>query len=219
MPNWVFSSVVVSGDEVSLNALKEQLNTPITKHFPKPIFSGGEITYEPNTQQYSNPIFAFWNVITPNDLEHYYEGDNWYYWNLNHWGTKWDIAKDDETMYSNTELEDLGDNTIMYRFHTAWSPVPEIFNVLAQEYPKLMFDYEYEEEQGWGGRIVWEDGECVSQTEYDIPSSHQDYTDLGKDCVCYHEDEAEYWFKDCPVDTEKYELTENGWVDKEVVGA
>jgi hypothetical protein len=241
MPNWVFNTVLVSGDEIFLNALKEQLNTPVTKHFPTMKFNEElkEWVGTPSVQQYSNPVFSFWNVVTPNDLDTYYgkeveeididnfkqtftnaitNGQSWYYWNLRHWGTKWDIAVEDGQEYPDTILEITDDGDLLYRFNTAWSPVPEIFNVLSQEFPTLEFSYEYEEESGWGGEAVWLSGELVSQSEYHEPSSHADYVERDREdsCNCNHEDEQQYWFVDCPREDEK-ELTNNGWVEKQGV--
>ena len=104
----------------------------------------------------------------------------------------------------------------MYRFQTAWSPVNEIFAVLSEQYPKLTFDYEYEEEQGWGGSAVWGNGELLLEEEYDIPNSHADYVARDRECYCVSEDDPEYWYSDCPVDTEKFEYV-NGWKEKESV--
>jgi hypothetical protein len=241
MPNWVYNSVLVSGDKISLNALKEQLNTPVTKHFPTMKFNEElkEWVGTPSVQQYSNPVFSFWNVVTPNDLDTYYgkeveeididnfkqtftnaitNGQSWYYWNLRHWGTKWDIAVEDGQEYPDTTLEITDDGTLMYHFQTAWSPVHEIFNVLSQEFPTLEFDYEYEEEQGWGGSATWLGGELVSQSEYHEPSSHADYVArVNRECNCETEDDPVYWYSDCPADTEKFELVDGEWREKEKV--
>jgi hypothetical protein len=241
MPNWVYNTVVIDGDEISLNALKEQLNTPVTKHFPTMKFNEElkEWVGTPSVQQYSNPVFSFWNVVTPNDLDTYYgkeveeididnfkqtftnaitNGQSWYYWNLRHWGTKWDIAVEDGQEYPDTTLEITDDGTLMYHFQTAWSPVHEIFNVLSQEFPTLEFDYEYEEEQGWGGSATWLGGELVSQSEYHEPSSHADYVARGnRECNCETEDDPVYWYSDCPTDTEKFELVNGEWREKEKV--
>ena len=183
MPNWVFNSVVISGDSVKLDELRNQLNAPFEKHFPDSNFNQETKQWEhtPATQTYSNPVFAFWNVVAPTDLEAYYgeekekveldnfmqdftnaiaKGVSWYYWNLRNWGTKWDVAVPDETKWTNTTLEVNDDGSLMYHFETAWSPVPEIFQQLSEKYPELEFDYEYEEEKGWGGSATWIGGEC-----------------------------------------------------------
>jgi hypothetical protein len=233
MPNWVFNSVVVSGDSTALNELKEQLNRPVVKNYPDSNYNQETKQWEhtPATQIYSNPVFAFWNVVAPTNLEAYYgeekkekseafgsdgsfnsntfmaefthslnTDESWYWWNVRNWGTKWDVAVVDGEKYSNTTLEIVGDESLMYHFETAWSPVHEIFNILSSQYPSLEFDYEYEEEQGWGGHTVWQNGEVVSHEEWDIPSSHADYVDRDREdsCNCAHEDDQEYWFVDCP---------------------
>lgn len=223
MPNWVFNSVVISGEQPELDKLQAQLNQPFEKHFPDHNFNQEtqKWEYTPDTQVYSNPVFAFWNVVKPTDLEAYYgeekekvgldnfisdfnnavaNGESWYYWNLRNWGTKWDVANIDGKDYHSTYLEVTDDGSLMYHFETAWSPVPEIFEKLSEMYPELTFDYEYEEEQGWGGKVLWENGECVSQEEWDIPSSHADYVALDREgsCNCETEEDQEYWFVDCP---------------------
>lgn len=58
----------------------------------------------------------------PNDV------DDWYSWNIENWGTKWDA--------SIIDYERLDDNTISIVFDTAWSPPTKW--------------YEYIEELGWG---------------------------------------------------------------------
>lgn len=241
MPNWVFSSVVVSGDKLELDKLKEQLNQPVTKHYPDHTYNKETEQWEdtPAIQQYSNPVFSFWNVIAPTDLDAYYGrekhtidpdnimgsiiegfalGMDSYNWNVRNWGTKWDIGVLDGEQYPDTTLEVVDDGSLMYRFHTAWSPVPQIFEELSKQFPTLSFDYEYEEETGWGGSETWEDGECLEREHYDTPLSHADYEKLSRECPCEYED-IEYAFEDCPVDTNKYEFLNGEWIEKEGVEA
>ena len=239
MPNWVYNSLVVSGDKLELDKLKEQLNKPVTKNFPDTHYDKelSEWVDTPAIQHFSNPVFSFWNVVAPTDLDAYYgketikvsldnfqetfsnalaNDQSWYYWNVRNWGTKWDVAVADGVEYADTTLEITDDGTLMYHFQTAWSPVHEIFEKLSEQYPKLTFDYEYEEEQGWGGSAVWGNAELLLQEEYDIPSSHADYQKRDRECYCETENDPEYWYSDCPVDTEKFEYV-NGWIEKESV--
>jgi hypothetical protein len=240
MPNWVFNSLVVSGDQVSLDAMREQLNKPFTKNFPDHSYNQETQNWEEtqSTQTYSNPVFAFWNVITPTDLDAYYgkskpidsdnimlsimegfaTGDDWYNWNVRNWGSKWDVAVQDGTEFASTTLEVNDDGSLMYRFETAWSPIEKVIVALSEMYPNLEFDYEYEEEQGWGGSMIIQGGEIQSEDTYDIPSSHADYVNLDRECVCEYED-IEYAFQDCPVDTNQYEWNEDSseWVEKQGV--
>ena len=241
MPNWVFNSVVISGDKPELDKLQAQLNKPVVKHFPEMKWNEEAKKYDQiaNTQTYSNPVFSFWNIIAPTDLEAYYgesykhdsenliesiakgfqEGMDWYNWNVRNWGTKWDIAVADDEKYADTRIEETDDDSLLYYFQTAWSPVHEVFVELAKQYPTLTFQYEYEEEQGWGGSVTWVNGEITEQTEYDIPDSHADFEALDhRECNCQVDDDTDCWFADCPVtDTHDWDEENECWVAKESV--
>ena len=237
MPNWVFNSLVVSGEQSALDKMVAQLNQPFVKHFPEHKFENGEIVWVADEQHYDNPVFAFWNIVKPTDLEAYYERDtfkgnknikvdengkmdndsfmtefvrsmredqDWYHWNCRNWGTKWDVAVDNKSDYSNTIKTVNDDGSILYQFETAWSPVGEVLMKLSEMYPTLEFDYEYEEETGWGGSCTFKGGEDVACDEYESPMSHSDYKERDKECQCEWDDTPEYWYEDCPVDTTKF---------------
>jgi hypothetical protein len=131
------------------------------------------------------------------------EDQDWYHWNCRNWGTKWDVAVDDKSQYSDTRMEWTDDGEVMYHFNTAWSPVGEVLIKLSEMYPTLNFDYEYEEEQGWGGSCTFLGGKEIASNEYDTPMSHADYKALERECQCEYND-IEYAFEDCPMDTTKY---------------
>ena len=236
MPNWVFNTLSVSGDKATLDEMVAQLNKPVTKNYPKHEFDKEQQKWvdTPDVQIYNNPVFSFWNVVAPTNLEAYYgeqthktdldnfiesfhnavaNDNSWYYWNLRNWGTKWDIASADGDTYGTTmEVNDDGD--VVYRFETAWSPVHEVITKLSQMYPTLTFGYYYEEEQGWGGEDTIIDGEVIESNEWDIPNSHADNVKLDKECNCEVEDDPVYWYQDCPIDPEKYEWVDGEWVEK-----
>jgi hypothetical protein len=54
-----------------------------------------------------------------------------------------------------------------YRFNTAWSPPAEAIAKLSQQYPELVFTLSFEEETGWGGEIVFKNGEGTETESYD----------------------------------------------------
>jgi hypothetical protein len=241
MPNWVFNSLVVSGEKSELDKMVAQLNQPFVKYFPKQEFIDGKYTEVSDVQVYDNPVFAFWNIVAPTDLEAYYgnevfkktgldgeefmkefvrsmkEDQDWYHWNVRNWGTKWDIAVPNGEKYSDTQMTITDDGDVMYHFQTAWSPVGEVLIKLSEMYPTLEFDYEYEEEQGWGGTCTFLGGEEIASDEWDIPMSHKDYKDRDKECACEYDD-IEYAYEDCPVDTSKYEWNneDNEWQEKTI---
>jgi hypothetical protein len=237
MPNWVFNSLVVSGEQSELDKMVAQLNQPFVKHFPEHKFENGEIVWVADEQHYDNPVFAFWNIVKPTDLEAYYatdtfkgnknitidedgkmnndsfmkefvrsmkEDQDWYHWNCRNWGTKWDVSVVNGNEYPNTIKTVNDDGSILYQFETAWSPVGEVLMKLSEQYPTLNFDYEYEEEQGWGGSCTFLGGEDIACDEYDSPMSHSDYKERDKECQCEWDDTPEYWYEDCPVDTTKF---------------
>lgn len=236
MPNWVFNTLTINGDESSIAAIKAQLNSPFTTYYSD--YNGSE--YVKREQTYSNPVFAFWNIKSPAPevFDEYFAmqpivksenknigtqqwwedlqaasrvSNHWYDWNHTHWGTKWDVAVGDDDKYPNTQLNTDQPDCLGYSFDTAWSPVDALLVSLSKSYPTLTFAYDYEEEQGWGGSMLFRNGEILEMDEWDIPSSHADFMAQGKDCHCqYDPDYPDSWFVDCPVDTTKY-----GWDDNE----
>ena len=81
-----------------------------------------------------------------------YGHKNWYDWNLANWGTKWDVC--------NPPVQTT-DNEITLKFETAWSTPEPIFKKLAEQYPDLMIDIDYaDEDLGYNcGNYSYVDGE------------------------------------------------------------
>ena len=182
MPNWVFNNLMIqdhSGD--TINAIKDQLNTPFERTY-KHNWNVQTQQFEPKTVQYNNPIFSFWNIVKPTDIEAYqgdydfggnkpYEGNDWYAFNNREWGTKWDVAVQDEESYSDTCMTDYKsegeDHWVGYRFDTAWSPPVQAMLSLSKQYPTAVLTLSWEEEQGFGGEIEFVAGEVTSSMDYE----------------------------------------------------
>ena len=62
---------------------------------------------------------------------------NWYDWNRANWGTKWDAYEP----YVNAMTDE-----IFLSFMTAWSTPEPIFRKLAEQYPDLLIEIEYADE-------------------------------------------------------------------------
>ena len=200
MPNWCYNHLDITGGDMS--TIKAQLNTA---------FEVEHDSYNMETRQmerklfkYSNPVFAFWNIIKPTDLETYhgpqpeidlskdisFDSDHWYDWNVRNWGTKWDVANRDDEKYHETELTDEGEGFISYRFNTAWSPPSEAIAKLSEQYPDLVFTLSFEEETGWGGEIIFEGGNGIETEAY------------GWKCRdCDHTEEDTPYCEECEFDT------------------
>ena len=198
MPNWVFNGLTIEGNPDSVNKLVGQMNQPFTVIHDSYDVNLGIMSKKETI--YSRPVFAFWNIIKPTDLEAYYgdrnlkqdiseamkfEGNDWYDFNVREWGTKWDVAVPDEAKYNETEMEeaDNGENKVVYyRFNTAWSrPMPALEKLSAQ-YPDLLFTLSYEEETGWGGELEILRGQIISESEYDTKCNECDAYDTLKYC-------------------------------------
>jgi hypothetical protein len=156
VPNWVFNTVTVEGDEQALTALADTLAVA-----PGP---DGEAV-----------PFSFQAVI-PRPAEA--EGD-WYNWNTANWGTKWDAhapALDPDS--------GPGEGWLCYRFETAWSYPEPVFAELTRTFPQLHFTFAFQEEQGWGGTFEGVGGRLELTDSYDVPQSHTEMLERGHSCYC-----------------------------------
>jgi hypothetical protein len=196
MPNWVYNYVVITGKTEELQAFLTKATEP------RP--------YENGLSE--DRDFSFWNFVAPPEdkLGEYFgihgwadgkqQGDtptNWYNWNNENWGTKWD-AND---QYA-TELDELGDGTarVSISYNTAWSIPEPVMRAMVGQHPELHFKFSCEEEQGWGADFAGEDGELEETKSWDIPNSHADYVDRDNEdgCACGYSDDEDDWYKDCP---------------------
>ena len=113
-----------------------------------------------------------------------YGASNWYDWNCNSWGTKWDVDVQDNG-YDSSEDEEY----INLSFESAWSPPTAWLIKVAKDYPDLHFTLEYEE-GGCAFKGVMEI--CEDQDKFsdkcwdwngDCGECDTDYTEEGH-CKC-----------------------------------
>lgn len=200
MPNWVYTKMTVRGSKDGLDAFAEKAArkyTVKTMDFP---------TTEIVEKVHDEPL-SFWNFIEPEDKDAYFtvadstrtrDPLNWYNWNVANWGTKWDacdVGTDRDT-----------DDWLDYEFQTAWSPAEPVFSAMAAQHPDLEFEFYCEEEQGWGVVYIGQGGTLRVSRQWDIPNSHADYEDLGRECICESYPDRENFFSDCPRSTAAEEL-------------
>lgn len=107
---------------------------------------------------------SFLNVLVPRPLA---EEENWYHWNTQHWGTKWDL---DVQM-----TEDTG-NSITLAFDSAWAPPVEFYNTMVERGYQVMAYYNEEGMQyagiyDSGEDLYFEYGELTAdEIEDELPS-------------------------------------------------
>ena len=184
--------------------MREQLRKPIQV----PVMDGYKQVEPLTFKEYTPECISFQNVIPiPEEIrDEYYstcdsEGmkseNNWYNWNVNNWGCKWDASETNKWF----EVEN-GIATLSIDFDTPWSPPQPIMNKLVEicRTNNLEMCWTYREEQGWGGEVELDSNGEITTTEYDIPESHADYVERGDadSCRCSEGYEEEYLFDDCP---------------------
>jgi hypothetical protein len=197
MPNWVNNTLSITAPK------REQLEAFIaemTRPHPEAVYEKYEFTGEIVE---SEEVFSFWNLVAPPAelLVEYFgkvsAGDttpdrviNWYDWNSDNWGTKWDA--------NDTQIDDDG-NEITIRFMTPWDVPRQIVLAMAEKYPDIQIEWHFMEEQHWGGMFSLYAGHAEEVRSWDIPTSHAEYeaVGMGYECVCDWSDNESLWFSDC----------------------
>ena len=137
MPNWVYNGLTIEGNPDSVNKLVEQVGKsftmPVENREMGDVIPSGGFPTKIKEVTYTNPIFAFWNILSPYDqditAEEYakqpvyskldvndkdwwsdterlrMQDKSWYSWNITNWGTKWDVAVGDDEKYPDTYTE------------------------------------------------------------------------------------------------------------------
>lgn len=222
MPNWVYSSISITGAKDDLIAFRDKAN----KIAPSGISETGELEYKDENAQ----VISFWNFKEPENKYAYFkdahgekpegydtwtmeqklahdlkfEGDGWYDWNVREWGTKWDACDTDSTDGTADKAPHL-----YYSFNTAWGIPEGVFASMVADHPELDFDFESEEEQGWGAKYTSSDADGVDENgvrnrslmvveEWDIPDCHEDYASRGRDCWACESGDEDDLYPDCP---------------------
>jgi len=75
---------------------------------------------------------------------------NWYRWNIDNWGTKWNASVDDSWVIS--DLENV--YSYQYNLRTAWADPRPIIVKMIEKYPHLDFEIQGEEESNAYGIYV-----------------------------------------------------------------
>lgn len=239
MPNWVYSNLQASGSIADIQAFIEKAGKPHITEFKGKRYQdeNGVWQYDSDAivvQEDTDP-FSFWNFIRPEEeilpvyfghetvakpdgyeewdlakrMEHdlKFTGNNSYDWNVRNWGTKWDAC--DQSVDEPFIDEKSKTASVSISFSTAWSIPEPVFTAIVQQHPELSFDFESEEEQGWGAAFTSSDGDDVDENgvptkslimtrEWDIPDCHQDYVDRDRDCWACESGDEDDLYEDCP---------------------
>ena len=142
MPNWCRNRVTVFGKEEDISKISEIfsdkksifdhiIKSPDWKRLPN---EKGE--FPKLRQELNKDGSVFYETY---DFPDGKNDDRWYHWNIQNWGTKWDITADSVEI----ELEDS--EMLEVSFDTAWSPPEPICKRLREMFPDSSFSRFYDE--------------------------------------------------------------------------
>lgn len=83
----------------------------------------------------------------------------WYRWRVDHWGTKWEIGENDQSLHADEPC------AVEVEFQTAWSPITPALMQAFMNVPQLVFDLDYlDEGGGFAGHWHLSDGHIEDTT-------------------------------------------------------
>ena len=156
MPNWCDNDLYIEGPEADIRAFlgfakgrmnEEELLLDFNKIVPMP----KTVT----TDMITEPWLKAMRLTAGQD------GDLWYEWRLQYWGTKWQP----QGVHIEEEKSDDQDSTrrVKMVFDTAWSPPKPIIVAASQLFPTLDFELRYFEAGcGFNGLFICRYGEVQS---------------------------------------------------------
>jgi len=153
---------------------------------------------------------ALFQMLRPRPAD---QEENWYSWNCENWGTKWDASVYD--------FDRVDDNTIKINFDTAWGPCIALYENLDSEGYEVDAFY-HEEGMAFCGRYAYGADDHYEYSDmdsaavqYEIPSEIDEMFNISEMMQEREaEDDHEDWQEDEDEDEEpEYEMTE--WFDVE----
>lgn len=159
MPNWCNNSITITGSTETIKTLWEQATAE----------DGGLLN-----AMVPQPDNIFKGNLGQKEREQCAEDGvpNWYDWNVENWGTKWDVSTE------GLEFEDNGDGTasITGWFDSAWSPPIDAYNTFCEDMDGVFLEAYYQESgmcfvgywSSEGGDDYYEYSDCDSETIRDV---------------------------------------------------
>lgn len=142
-----------------------------------------------------------------------YGTDNWYDWNVNNWGTKWDCDSQEQGYDTDNETY------FAVNFNSAWSPPMGWFAKVVSMFPTLKFKLTYMETGCWfagvafgqDGEIETSDGEPEYQDENGVVFTYNSETGMYVGANGEEIDEEEWSDSDCSYPVNPFEEIDAPW--------
>ena len=137
MPNWFYFSLNVSGKKEDVQEFVQ--NVKGSKDYDT---EGYEFDFNHFIPQPEN---IFRGALGDKEKKHCEDNGlpNWYSWNIDNWGTKWNASVDDSWVVSD---KDGFPYEHEYNLRTAWADPRPIIVKMIEKYPYLDFEIQGEEE-------------------------------------------------------------------------
>jgi hypothetical protein len=162
MPNWCCNSISITHEDTSkVDALEDVLKKNIAQS---------------EDEEQDESIGVLMHLLPRPDSEN----ENWYSWNIENWGTKWDIQVFDY---------ERDDNYLMFSFDSAWSPPVALYKTLYEQGWDIDAQYF---ESGYGFVGEFSDG-FDEYYEYDFDDENW-RDEIPEDLIEYAYLESEYEF-------------------------
>lgn len=164
MPNWCNNCLQVSGSKRNMAAFRKWLGADgfkLNKILPLPKELEG--TTSPCPKPDSKEAKA---------LVKKFGANNWYDWQCDNWGTKWDVEAE-----VGTDSEKL----MTLSFDSAWAPPTNAIAALAKQFPKLEFRLSYCETGMCFAGVFTASGEDTDDECVEASSNKEGYRQLCLD--------------------------------------
>jgi hypothetical protein len=153
MPNWCECDLYITGEPEEIDRCLESIKDEETA------ISFQRILPRPAALDISSPAHTEDEQKQAEENMNLYGVPDWYQWNLNNWGTKWD------THEAYAEKVERG---VAIYFKTPWAPPIPVIRVLSSIWPNLVFDLSYFEcGMQFQGKAAFSRGESIMMSEGD----------------------------------------------------
>ena len=170
MPNWCLNTVDIEGPPEKIAKIHKAAKTGQLFHalYPMP----EELQQTVNGSESAKPD---WQKENAGRLYIKHGADNWYDWNINNWGTKWDTSEVGIDSYSSDHIQ--------LSFDTAWSPPIRFYDELYEQMNQDTDDPTFHlratyYEGGCDFTGVWQDGDDRC---YGLQSEDDDFFENDED--------------------------------------